>query len=106
MDQMLGHHFITIDSRPVHLRFVVDKVVLGPAPPSDSVLPCQYYSNNISYSSEDKWAQPRNLAIRYCCCRNLRELERNVLYLFIFLFYFIFLFFIFLGFSMFKLGYK
>lgn len=55
MDQMLGHHFITINSRPVHLRFVVDKVVLGPVPPRDSVLPCQYYSNNVPYSVGLSW---------------------------------------------------
>jgi hypothetical protein len=91
----LGHHFITIDSRPVHVRFVVDKVVLGPVPPSDLVLPCQYYSNNVPYSSENKWSQPRNLTIRHCCCGNLREVERNVLYVFIYLFiYFIFSFFL------------
>jgi hypothetical protein len=88
---MLGHNFITINSRPVHVRFVVDKVVLGPVPPSDSVLPSQYYSNSVPYSSEDK--KPRNIAIRHCCCGNLRELERNVLYLFTYIY---FLFFVFL----------
>lgn len=99
MDQMLGHHFITIDSRPVHVRFVVDKVVLRPVPPSDLVLPCQYYSNSVPYSSEDKWAQP-HLAVRRCCCGNLRELERNFIYLFISFFSFSF------GFSRFKLDDK
>ena len=65
-------------------EFVMDKVVLGPFPPSDSVLSFQYYSNSVPYSSEDKWAQPRNFAIKHCCCGNLRELERNVLYFFFF----------------------
>ena len=53
MDQMLGHQFITIDSRSVHVRFVVDKVVLGEVSPSDSILPCQYHSRSGQYSSEE-----------------------------------------------------
>ena len=35
---------------PVDVKFVLDKVALGPgSPPNDSVFSCQYHSINASY---------------------------------------------------------